>query len=113
MALLLDAGNRYSAAFIKILTGGRNPIPVVEASLHGENATLKGLHHANANESAVTEAYVEVPKAGPATNNGYKAWPVGVLIIGILLLLGGQVTLGLLALAAAGLLGWVKSFTTP
>ena len=39
MAPLLDAGHPYIAFVTKILTGGRSPIPVVQADLYRTDAT--------------------------------------------------------------------------
>jgi hypothetical protein len=43
MAPMLDAGYPYLAFITKILTGGRSPIPVVQADLYGLDATLPEL----------------------------------------------------------------------
>lgn len=55
MAPLIDRGCRHQAYFTKVLSGGRVPIPVVQAYLYGADATLEG---------AVSPE--EVPRAAPA-----------------------------------------------
>ncbi|HEX9671303.1 MAG TPA: HIRAN domain-containing protein [Thermoanaerobaculia bacterium] len=56
IAPLLDQGYRHEAFFTKVLTGGRSPIPVVQAYVYRPDATVK---------EAVLPAEVP-PKASPA-----------------------------------------------
>ena len=56
IAPLLDSGHRHEAFFTKVLTGGRSPIPVVQAYLYRPDATV---------EEAILPAEVP-PKAKPS-----------------------------------------------
>jgi hypothetical protein len=101
MAPLLDDETRYSAEFVKVLTGGRNPIPVVEASLYGEGATIPDLCYATAHGGG--KGHGDDRRGG-----AYDAGILGALIIGVLLLLSGNPVLGFLAFGICGFMAWKK-----
>lgn len=89
---LLDRGARYKAFLTKILTGGRSPIPVVQAYLYDAEATVEGA-------LATSPAPPDPPaSAGPTTfsnspTHQFKSWRLRLaiaLIVVVLLVLAVQ-----------------------
>lgn len=79
VAPLLDAGHPYLAQIKKILTGGRNPIPVVIADVYRQDATVPDLVDPRAN----------VPHApgGAPRGSGVTLVKVALIVIAIFLVL--------------------------
>jgi len=84
MAPLLDGGCRHQAYFTKVLSGGRVPIPVVQAYLYGAGATLEGT--VSPEEVPHAPPTVGQTRSPPTPGGGQKASSTFWIIAAVLLL---------------------------
>jgi hypothetical protein len=97
LAPLLDDGGPYYAQFRRVLRGGRCPIPVVNATIYGPDATVADLRHdaldaAPASRAApqgtVKPAEVEMPRGtARPTKDDAPTWILWLTVALILMLL--------------------------
>lgn len=77
VAPLLAQGCRYKAGFVKVLSGGRTLIPVVQTYSYGANATVEG---------ALSEAETPTSRKVSAPVSGSLPWIyVGIGVVVVLL----------------------------